>query len=355
MPAISLLSPVPESAASATSPFNLISERPPAIQIERRRHPGPVLRPVSSGAPADVWTIRVIEDFGYSGELSLALEQSKEGEGEPIVLYCDAADRLEKELDSQREPLRAVQINPWVDSFPASEAIQAEVGRVVERLAARGIDCHLMTRGMIHPKIERLLASCRRHVKLTCRFTTLDRSMQSVLEPLAASARLRLHQLGRLLDLGVQVHVALDPLVPGLTDTRASLQPLLEAVAKTGVREVTVGYVVLRSDTRESFLRALEPHGWHDVVLDAFADGCQLKVGAGASVWSLSKSRRQRGYATVMALAAGLGMTVRIHGVTNPDFGPKAEPPASAPRQRLLPGIQCMNWPTDRVDRRLGA
>jgi hypothetical protein len=297
----------------------------------------------------------VTDDLGYPGEPPLALEQSIDGKGRHAVLYCDTADRLEEELDSQCEPVRAVQVNPWVDSFPASEEIQAETGRVVERLAARGVDSHLTTRGMIHPKIERLLASCRRHVKLTCRFTTLDRVMQSVLEPLAASPRLRLRQVGRLLDLGLQVHVALDPLVPGLTDTRASLQPLLEALAKIGVKQVTVGYVVLRSGARESFLRVLEPHGWHDVVLDAFADGCQLKIGAGGAAWCLSKSRRQRGYATVIALAAALGMTVRIDGVTNPDFGPKAEPATSAPRQRLLPGIQSMNWPTDRVDQRLGA
>ena len=354
MSAISLLPSVPQSSAPGMSPFRLINEQRPTLEVEQRWHPGPVLRPSLSGA-AGVRAVHVTDELGYPGQPPLALEQSKDGKTRHVVLYSDTADRLEEELDSQCEALRAVQVNPWVDSFPAAEEIQAETGRVVERLAARGVDCHLTIRGMIHPKIERLLASCRRHVKLTYRFTTLDRVMQSVLEPLAASPRLRLRQAGGLLDLGLQVQVALDPLVPGLTDTGVSLQPLLEALAKIGVKQVTVGYVVLRSGTRESFLRALEPHGWHDVVLDAFADGCQLKIGAGGAAWSLSKSRRQRGYATVIALAAALGMTVRIGGVTNPDFGPKAEPAPTAPRQRLLPGIQSMNWPSDRVDQRLGA
>ena len=44
-----------------------------------------------------------------------------------------------------------------------------------------------------------------------------------MLEPLTASPRLRLRQIRRLRDLGIPVQVALEPLVPGLTDTRDNL------------------------------------------------------------------------------------------------------------------------------------
>ena len=64
------------------------------------------------------------------------------------------------------------------------------------------------------------------------------------------------------------VQIALDPLVPGLTDTRVSLQPLLEALAALGVRQVSASYLVLKPDTREALLRALEPHvGFYTGVL----------------------------------------------------------------------------------------
>jgi hypothetical protein len=54
----------------------------------------------------------------------------------------------------------------------------------------------------------------------------------------------------------------------------------------------------------------------------------------------LPKTRRQRGYAALMALAAGYGITVRVSGITNPDFGrPRRTESRAVTRQRLLPSF----------------
>jgi hypothetical protein len=67
----------------------------------------------------------------------------------------------------------------------------------------------------------------------------------------------------------------------------------------------------------------------------------------------LPRGRRQRGYATLMALAADYGIGVGVSRTTNPDFG-AAPSGASAgqspePRRRLLPLFMAAARPLVRV------
>jgi hypothetical protein len=214
-----------------------------------------------------------------------------------------------------------------------------EAARVVEALAARGIDTWLMTRGFIRPAALQVLAAHRKRVKVTVGLTTLDRTLQRILEPLTASPRMRLRQIARLRDLGINVQVAVEPLLPGLTDTRANLAGLLQALADAGVTRVTAGYMFLRPRIQENLAAALRPHGWDQLVLDEYQGGPVLQSDAIAPARYLPKPRRQRGYAVLMALASELGIAVSVSGITNPDFRtpPKAD---LRPRQRLLPHFE---------------
>ena len=67
--------------------------------------------------------------------------------------------------------------------------------------------------------------------------------------------------------------MALDPLVPGLTDTRANLSALLAELATVGVRQVTAGYLFLREGSADNLARALAASGLGEVVLEEFRGG----------------------------------------------------------------------------------
>lgn len=312
-------------------------------RVRSAAHPEPVLETASIPGRADVLGVRLTS--GESDSPLCTASARTPPETADVVLYTDTAERLDQELAARVEPVRAVRVNPDADSFPPHTEVQNVAAQAVDRLAARGVDAWLSTRGFMRPAAERVLIACREHVKLTVPFTTLDRNVQRVFEPLAASPNLRLRQAERLLRCGVSVQVSLDPLVPGLTDTRASLQPLLEALAAIGVRHVSAGYLVMRANSRDALVAALQPYGWHDVVLDAFADGCTMKIGRGAPAWSLAKPYRQRGYARLISLAAEVGIAIRINALTNPDFcAPAAGDQNAVPRQRLLPGIENFRW-----------
>lgn len=252
-----------------------------------------------------------------------------------VYAYRDTADRLKRELTARQPKPRAVFLCPATDPFPPLAEIQAETARVVEVLARQRVEVRLMTRGQIRPAALAVLAAHRERVKVTVALTTLDRHLQRILEPLTASPRLRLRQLAQLRQLGVPVQAALDPLIPGLTDTRDNLAEVLEALATAGVRQLKASYLFLRAGIADNLIRALADHGWDELVLSAFAGGPVLQTSSLKAARYLPKARRQRGYATLMALAAGLGITVSICGTTNPDF----RSPRPVPRlQRLRIG-----------------
>lgn len=259
--------------------------------------------------------------------------------GDGVVhLYTDTAERLAEELATRRKRPRAVYISPATDPFPPLLEVQQETAKAVKVLGRRGVQAWLMTRGFIRPKALRVLAEHRRWVRVTFGLTSLDRKLSRILEPWSAPPRLRLRQIVQLQELRVPVRVALEPLVPTLTDTRTNLVPLLEALAAVGIREITAGYMFVRPGIRDQLIDALAPYGWQDQILDAFAGGPVLSSAAIAAAQYLPKKFRQHGYATLMALASEVGITVRISPLTNPDFIPAGRAPrTNGLEQRRLP------------------
>jgi DNA repair photolyase len=242
---------------------------------------------------------------------------------------------VDEELSRRRALPRAVIISPASDPFPPSSEVQAETIRVVHVLASRGVEAWLMTRGFIRPFALKSLTEHAGSVKVLVGLTTLDRSMQRLLEQGAASPRLRLRQIARLTQSGIRVQVALDPLFPGLTDTRANLEPVLAELARLGVRKVTAGYLFLRPGITENLQATLQPRGWDDRVLDAYAEGPMLAGDGIAPARYLPRVRRQRGYAALMALASRHGIHVQVSALSNPDFA-SPRPAASEAVQASL-------------------
>jgi len=100
---------------------------------------------------------------------------------------------------------------------------------------------------------------------------------------------------------------------------------------------VTAGYLVLRPGVKEQMQQALEPAGWSELVLSAYVDAPMLRDGHQPPAQYLSKVKRQRGYANLIALAGGLGLNVQLNGLSNPDFRPPRQPsPAALAQMRSM-------------------
>src|SRR5437762_148705 len=103
-----------------------------------------------------------------------------------VFAFADTAERLRAELRQRRNLPRAVFLCPSTDPFPPLAEIQAETVRVVEVLASHDVEAWLMTRGFIRPAAVQALTAHREKVRVTIALTTLDRTLQRTLEPLAA-------------------------------------------------------------------------------------------------------------------------------------------------------------------------
>jgi DNA repair photolyase len=314
----------------------------PALpRVEKTLRKGPVLQRSPIEGQEEICSLNLTKGCAHRCGFCAARAYPSDPGNQVVYLYTATAEQLERELASRTKALRAVYLCPSTDPIPPSAEIQAETARVVAVLARHGIDAWLMTRGYIRPAVLEVLAGCRQYVKVTVALTTVERSVQRALEPFTASPRLRLRQIRRLRGLGIPVQVALDPLLPGLTDTRDNLSTVVQALARAGITQVTAGYMFLRRRIEDNLVGALKQHGWDKLVLDAYATGPVLEAGHLAPARFLPKPRRQRGYAALMALAAELGITVRVNGASNPDFrNPRPATVQARPRQRLLPPFE---------------
>ena len=90
-----------------------------------------------------------------------------------------------------------------------------------------------LTRGQVH------VQAVFRQVDAQCGAVGAGRGqqiLQRVLEPLSAPPRMRLKQIRQMRKLKIPVQAALEPLVPGVTDTRENLLAVLEKLADVGIR-----------------------------------------------------------------------------------------------------------------------
>jgi DNA repair photolyase len=241
-----------------------------------------------------------------------------------ISLFKSVSERLAAEL-AWRQPLPTlVQIGAMLDPFHDIDELRHETVITVKLLAERRIISWLVTRGEIDGRVAEQLQNYRDWIRIVLAIASQNKDIQKVLEPCAASFEQRLDSFRRLNEKGIRSEIILEPMVPNLTDTHEQLEELLDHLANAGVTQITASYLVLRPEAKSAMTAALEPPGWSELALSAYADGVRVRKGPLAPAILLSKARRQRGYALLMALAAQVGISVRLSSRSNPDFGSTA-------------------------------
>jgi hypothetical protein len=132
----------------------------------------------------------------------------------------------------------------------------------------------------------------------------------------------------------VRVQVSIDPLLAGVTDTRAALGDLLASVASRGLRQVSMGYLALDARAEAWVHRTQGEEA--PAILAQYRDGPRDHIPGHGPVRLLPRARRQRGYAGLLTLAAEHGLTVCISPLANPDFD---RPRDTAPTTPNLPRL----------------
>lgn len=311
MSPVALLLSGQESAANPSKPRGVLLGRLPHPEFVLKRGPYPN-RP-------EILSLEIVRGCAHYCAFCPSRAQSDEPSRDTIYLYDGLARRLAVELTARNQKPEAVVIGASTDPFQRIPEITAETLAIVEVLARNRIPGWLTTRGSISPLDLDELGRNREWLRITVALATADPTLQQAIEAGAASFDDRLHLITQLRFNEVPVEVSIDPLLPNVTDSKDQLQPILEALAERGVTRVSAGYLVLRPGVREQIERAWAEHSWLEPLLSAYADGPMLRDGRQVSQF-LHKSKRQRGYALLMSLAANFGISMRLKGIDNPDF-----------------------------------
>lgn len=235
-----------------------------------------------------------------------------------VTLALNAAKAIENELARHRNPPKVIWLCREADAFPPSSIVQQETLRVIETLVSRGIRVVAMTRGYIKPRIRNQLSRFGKNLRLAVSITTLDRGLCRWLEPGTAAPSLRLRLVEHLKQIGVPVHVCIDPLVPGVTDPPDNLRSVLAAVRRIGVGVVTAGYLRLTRQVEERLRESVAASAIGGEILEAYGRASGADAGPRSPL--ASARYRQNHYAMLKSLAAESDITVRISSVSNPDL-----------------------------------
>lgn len=236
-----------------------------------------------------------------------------------VVLFTNLATKVTEELRRARRLPSLVLFNTASDSFqPHPDIIAASVG-LMEILLDRGIAVSLLTKGVVP---RRFLDVARAHadrVFVRIGMVCLDERYQQRFEPGAATPRQRLVNIERLVSAGVMPEARIDPVIPFVTDSRASFDELFRELAARGVNQAMISYLHLRHAIQAQVKRELD--GLSSELVEGMFRGAQFRtVGASTMTKLVPAEVRRRGYERAREAAGRHGVTVSICSCKNPDM-----------------------------------
>jgi DNA repair photolyase len=100
-------------------------------------------------------------------------------------------------------------------------------------------------------------AASKAETRVSFSIPTLDDRVWRTTEPGTAPPRQRLRALRTLVEAGIDVGVAVAPILPGLSDDPSALEAVVKAARDAGATSLWARVLDLRPGTREHFLDAL--------------------------------------------------------------------------------------------------
>ena len=239
---------------------------------------------------------------------------------ETIVLYSNLAEKLESELDRKRKTPKFVYFSPSCDAFQPIKQVLDATYSIMALLLRRGIGVSFLTKGSIPNKFITLFKSNSNIVQAHIGITTLNRQLQKLIEPHAATPDARLKNISFLTDIGILPEIKIDPLIPGLTDPIDNLGQLFKVLGGSGIKSVGLNYLFLRPIIYKNIRNALERTEALKKISEAFCDNVDLKLLANKSrVRALNLHVRQKKYKSISLLARRYGLKTYVCGCKNPD------------------------------------
>jgi DNA repair photolyase len=185
--------------------------------------------------------------------------------GRSIRVKVNVADALRRELARRSWRGENVVVGAATDPYQPCEGRYRLTRSCLEELVAAANPFGLITRGpLIVRDLDLLQAGSRRaDVGVNVSIPTLDERVWRTTEPGTARPERRMEVVRRLAEAGIDVTVAMAPILPGLSDRREQLDTVVRAARAAGASGIWANLLYLKPGTREHFLDALA-RDWPD-------------------------------------------------------------------------------------------
>jgi DNA repair photolyase len=179
--------------------------------------------------------------------------------GRSIRVKINVADVLRRELSRRSWRGENIVVGAATDPYQPCEGRYRLTRGCLEELVAAANPFGVITRGpMIVRDVDLLQEAARRaDVGVNVSIPTLDERVWRTTEPGTARPARRLDVVRRLAEAGLDVTVAMAPVLPGLSDRPEQLDAVVRAAREAGASGIWANLLYLKPGTREHFLAAL--------------------------------------------------------------------------------------------------
>jgi len=163
--------------------------------------------------------------------------------------------------------LRAVKSEEWIaigtatDPYQPAERRYGVTRRILEVFARkRGFRVALTTKSDLVAHDAALLAEIAKSnlLRVNMTVTTMDVELARLIEPMAPRPDLRMRALGAISAAGIDTSVFASPVLPGINDSRASLERVAAAAVRAGARRFWAQPLFLKDCAMSVFMPFVE-------------------------------------------------------------------------------------------------
>lgn len=179
-----------------------------------------------------------------------------------IYFKENAAWLLKQEL-ARLKPGTEIALGTATDPYQPLERKRRITRSLLEVFARReGLQLGIITKStLIERDVDLLKEIAARHaLTVHVTVTTMDTRLARILEPRAPRPDLRMATVERLRQEGLRVGVMCSPLMPGITDSRASIEAVAKSATGAGANFLFAGALFLKPCSRPTFLGFVREH-----------------------------------------------------------------------------------------------
>jgi DNA repair photolyase len=304
--------------SSALTGFHIYLRNKMKLLLKARK--SSVLSPSSLKCLSDTFTLNPTAGCVHLCSYCYARGYSNYPGDETVVLYTNISEKLVDELCRKRKLPGFVYFSPSCDAFQPVKQIMDTTFSLMSVLLERGIGISFLTKGNIPDKFIALFKKHHKLVQAHIGITTLNSRIQSLIEPHAATPKIRLRNIISLANIGILPEIRLDPLLPGLTDSTLNLEPLFKDLNRLGIKSAGINYLFLRPAIYKNIRKALAHTKALNRISMAFYNSIDLNLLADRStVKALNLHFRVKQYKRISLLAEKYGIRTHLCGCKNPD------------------------------------